>query len=185
MEVFMNFRKGFTLTEVLVVIGIALIVSLLVIQLLYLTFHTTKIGIIKDIQIDEINTIFYKLDYLFNNCENFEITNNVLTFSNIELNEGIPELNYEYEVRIVNDKLIITNITKNEKLFISSEDVAIKNINYIPLNRNQLAIKLIIENKVEKNIVTTPQAKALGLLGVQAAKQPAPGIVAPIPKYLN
>jgi hypothetical protein len=33
--------------------------------------------------------------------------------------------------------------------------------------------------------VTTPQAKALGLLGVQAAIQPVPGIVAPIPKYLN
>jgi len=33
--------------------------------------------------------------------------------------------------------------------------------------------------------MTTPQAKALGLLGVQAAIQPVPGIVAPIPKYLN
>lgn len=149
----MHKRRGFTLTEILVVIGIALIVSLLVMQLLYLTFHTTKIGVIKDIQIDEINTIFYKIDDLFNNCENFEITNGILIFSNIELNDGIPELKNDYEVIIVDNKLVINNITTNKRLFVSSEDVSIKNINYIPLSENQLAIKLTIENKIEKNII--------------------------------
>jgi len=38
---------------------------------------------------------------------------------------------------------------------------------------------------IKNGAVTTPQAKALGLLEVQAAMQPVPRIVAPIPKYSN
>jgi len=150
----MNLKKGFTLTELLVVMAIALVVSFLAIQLLYLTFYTTKVGMVKDAQIDEINTIFYKLDHLFNNCDNFKIMDdNILIFSDIGLKEGIPKLNYEYEIKTMEGKLVINNLTTTERVFVSSDDVIIKNITYIPVGKNQLAIKLITENTVNKNII--------------------------------